>query len=159
MNITRIIPEYRGNILIDPDAVIVIQQCNTHNTFGSGIARAIREMFPLAYAADTAAHSRKENVLGNFSWAKVEPNRYIFNVYAQDAFGRDGKVYTNYDALRTGLQKVKMHVIENFPDKPTIALPRIGCGLGGGDWKVVKEMIADVFADYSGHVKIVDFNV
>ena len=34
-----------------------------------------------------------------------------------------------------------------MPDQ-TIAIPKIGCGLAGGDWEKVKVIIEDVFSEY-----------
>ena len=70
-----------GNLLLADDVIAIGHQANCQNTFGSGIARSIREMYPEAYAADTAAAIRKINILGNFSYTKIEPTWFINSIY------------------------------------------------------------------------------
>ena len=37
-----------GNLLLAKNVDVVFQSCNCQNTFGSGIARSIKEMYPEA---------------------------------------------------------------------------------------------------------------
>ena len=56
-----------GNLLLAKDVEVIGHQANCQNTFGSGIARTIREMYPDAYKADCDAAIEKVNTLGRFS--------------------------------------------------------------------------------------------
>ena len=65
-----------GNLLLSKDVEVIGHQANCQNTFGSGIARSIREMYPDAYAVDTLCASKKSNTLGNFSMAYIPVEQY-----------------------------------------------------------------------------------
>lgn len=73
-----------------------------------------------------------------------------------DNYGRSGR-HTDYAALEKGFDDILNYVIEY--DIPEIAMPyKIGCGLGGGDWNIVKSIIEQKFADYDGIVKLYSFS-
>ena len=49
---------------------VIVHGCNCQNTMGSGIAKEIKERYPLAYRADSNMHSRTQfpvQLLGNYS--------------------------------------------------------------------------------------------
>lgn len=156
--------ETYGNLLTQPHIPVIVHQANCQNTMGSGIARSIREMYPVAYEADTHAAKSKSNILGNISVGfntildipDNDPrNKIIINVYGQDLYGRDSRK-TNYEAIYCGFEKVKEFLIEN--KRTVVGFPKLmGCALAGGNWKIVKTMIEEVFADWDGDVYIVEF--
>ena len=77
---------------------------------------------------------------------------YVVNMFAQDSYGRD-KRYTDYIALHNCLVKVE-HFMHQHHLK-TLALPYgLGCGLAGGDWKIVYEIIRDVFTPVSNEITV-----
>lgn len=65
----------------------------------------------------------------------------------------DNEVPLNYRALRECLMKLGilcthslkvLHKTDNLISPPvSVHMPRIGCGLGGGSWEVVSELIDD----------------
>lgn len=142
-------------------AGVLIHQANCYHSMASGIAREIRERFPEAYAADLRTPKASLEKLGTYSAAEVDrlPEagnggaadgdstrrfRYVVNLYSQYGFA-DGNRKTSYDAMYEGLLKVR--------DDPRFAglefaVPfKIGCGLGGGNWKVVSAVLEAVFGD------------
>jgi O-acetyl-ADP-ribose deacetylase (regulator of RNase III) len=165
-----------GNLLTDKIVEVIGQQCNCQNTFGSGIARSIREMYPEAYQADCVAAAKKENTLGNFSWAHVgnlsRTNngtniQYIYNLYGQNLGTRDKKVgdrMTNYEALYSAFAGMAKRLgndpfaeaYGHWHYEPTVGFPfLIGCALGGGNWDVVSRLIEVAFDGYGGDVHII----
>ena len=70
-------------------------------------------------------------------------NTIVVNIFAQKNFGYDGKCYTNYSALRKGLETVRDNNKEDC-----IAIPYLmGCHRGGGDWNIVSSMIEEILSD------------
>lgn len=65
----------------------------------------------------------------------------IANVATQENFGYDGKLYASYDAIQQDLYQVFEYA---YMKEYSIALPKIGCGLAGGDWSKVKVIIEDL---------------
>jgi O-acetyl-ADP-ribose deacetylase (regulator of RNase III) len=154
-----------GNLLTRQDIGIIGHQANCQNTFGSGIARSIREMFPEAYAADTRAALAKKNVLGAVSIGLRVPDKVssigtIFNLYGQCFYGK-GTRQTNYNALFDALSTMSKQIEHNSVmtgKTPTVGFPHlIGCGLGGGDWNIVSRLIEVAFDGCSSDVVIVKF--
>lgn len=59
----------------------------------------------------------------------------VVNCYTQYLMGTD-KRHLDYDALRLCMRK-----LNHYYKGKKIGLPKIGCGLAGGDWSIVKEII------------------
>lgn len=75
----------------------------------------------------------------------------VINCYTQHTYGKSPKGANplDYDALRLCLRKIA-HTFHGH-----IGLPKIGCGLAGGDWDIVKKIIIE---ELKGHkVTIVHF--
>ena len=152
-----------GNLLLAKDVVVIGHQANCQNTFGSGIARTIREMYPDAYAVDTLCASKKSNTLGNFSMAYIPVEQYnkhgtqikkIFNLYGQNLFGK-GTRQTNYDALYSALEGMSKYLTENDMNLPvpSVGFPfQMGSFRGGGNWDIVSRLIEVAFDDYPSDV-------
>jgi O-acetyl-ADP-ribose deacetylase (regulator of RNase III) len=149
-----------GNLLLAKDVEVIGHQANCQNTFGSGIARSIREMYPAAYKADCNAAITKANTLGRFSvgYIPAENNsssiRRIYNLYGQNLFGK-GTRQTNYDALYSALEGMANDLIENDMDlsAPSVGFPyQMGSFRGGGNWDIVSRLIEVAFDDYPSDV-------
>lgn len=123
---------------------LLIHGCNAQGAMNSGVAKAIRERFPKAWLAykhafEMGQHDenvRKLTQLGNYIDAPVSPNRTVINAITQQNYGKDGKKYVSYDAI----DQVTKRIAVDY-DVPTCAMPKIGCGLGGGDWSIVEAII------------------
>jgi O-acetyl-ADP-ribose deacetylase (regulator of RNase III) len=135
-----------------PDKCIIVQQCNAKGVMGAGLAKAIRDRYPQVYDHYRAEFELGLLELGYTSYIEVEENILICNIVGQESYGREKKLYTNYKALRAGLEDVKMMAHDLGLD---VVIPfGIGCGLGGGKWsEVVYPMIEYVFkGDLIEHV-------
>jgi len=144
-----VIPRYReieGNLIAyvwkgEPD--IIGHGANCMKLMGAGIAAQIRRHFPEAYKVDQDDTRRYYERLGDFSQADVEIDKEgnsvkILNIYSQEKPGPD----FDPTALRLSLRKIN----RLFPDK-SIYLPLIGCGIGGGDWLIVQDIIKEELSD------------
>ncbi len=70
----------------------------------------------------------------------------------------DGKIPLDYDALKEGFKNVYNKFI-NYKNIPfTIHMPRIGCGLAGGKWEIVEDIIKDEFTKKGIDVYVYDYN-
>jgi len=165
-----------GNLLLNKQVEVIGHQANCQNTFGSGIARSIREMYPEAYHVDTMCAAKKRNVLGSFSAADINEHtrqkhgtniRAIFNLYGQNLgtqFKERGGRMTDYDALYmalVGMVKVLKTTDEDkqmfdFCREPVVGFPYLmGSALGGGNWDIVSRLIEVAFDGYENDVLIV----
>ena len=151
-----------GNLLLAKDVEVISHQANCQNTFGSGIARTIREMYPAAYEADCSAARAKVNTLGRFSIGYISADNNpssisrIYNLYGQNLFGK-GTRQTNYDALYSALEGMAHDLVENDMDLPvpSVGFPfQMGSFRGGGSWDIVSRLIEVAFDDYPSDVII-----
>lgn len=132
---------------------VIIHGCNCQNNMGSGIARSIREKYPIAYKADCATIKGDKSKLGSLSVALVPINYkpcYIINAYTQYNYGTH-KRQVDYDALRSCFKEIKSR-FGNHGNK--IGYPMIGAGLAGGDWKIISEII-DKELDGEDHTVVI----
>lgn len=71
-------------------------------------------------------------------------NLYVVNAYTQFNYGRNHKDGTDkpldYHALKLCFLKMN-HIFQGMH----IGLPKIGCGLAGGNWTVVRQLIQSTF--------------
>ena len=155
-----------GNLLTSREIGVCAHQANCQNTFGSGIARTIREMYPAAYKADCVAAEEKTNTLGNFSVGYIPADNNpssisrIYNLYGQNLFGK-GTRQTNYDALYSALEGMAHDLVENDMDLPvpSVGFPfQMGSFRGGGSWDIVSRLIEVAFDDYPSDVIIYRFD-
>lgn len=146
-----------GNLVREPlDAWI--HQCNCFNTMGSGVAKEVRESYPEVYEADCRTIKGDTGKLGSFSFAKTKDGKVGYNLYSQFNYGYDGKLYTNYDAMRRGLEKIREHIRTNLKTNAKVGIPcRMGCARGGGDWNEVLRIITEVFEKESVEIVICEF--
>jgi len=125
---------------------------------GAGLARQIRTVYPSVYERYREfSLSRSPKELMGFSlWTSLDKGGqlpFIVNCFAQEGFYKEGP-QTDYDALMKCFVDISNICHESYGDC-TIAIPdHIGCGLAGGDWNIVYQMIKDAFADYPGDVQI-----
>jgi O-acetyl-ADP-ribose deacetylase (regulator of RNase III) len=118
---------------------VITHGCNCYNNMGAGIADTIGDVFPQALLADQFTMLGDPDKMGTYSSAK-EKGVIIVNAYTQYKYGRD-KMHTDYDAIRSVFRLIK----KDFSGM-RIGYPRIGCGLGGGDWDIVSKIIDEELA-------------
>lgn len=141
------IEQVEGNLVTYPlDAFI--HQANCFCTMGSGVAKSVRETYPEVYEADCKTVKGDKNKLGTFSFAKTYDGKIGFNLYSQYDFGYDGKCRTNYEAIKTGLLRIRDYLLMNITPAPfRVGIPyKMGCVRGGGSWDKVYEIIKESFA-------------
>jgi O-acetyl-ADP-ribose deacetylase (regulator of RNase III) len=119
---------------------VIAHGCNCQCTMGSGIAKEIRKVFPGAYTVDCKTKKGDASKLGSCTvahYSKVD----VVNCYTQIRYGKRG-TYVNYDAVRSCMKWIN----DNYKGKK-VGLPKIGCGLAGGSWGVVRLIIEEELTD------------
>jgi len=132
----------KGDVLNSGESVVV-HGCNCFKTMGAGIARQVREQCPNAYKADQDTLWGDRKKLGSSTLA-YDNGMLIINAYTQYEYARD-RVVVDYDALRSAMEEI----CQTTPGEDVIAMPKIGCGLGGGDWKIVSQILEEVSEEYN----------
>lgn len=119
---------------------VLVHGCNCFCTMGAGLAKRIKEEFPDAYYVDKGTIRGDRSKLGQISLAVME-HLIIGNAYIQYRYGGSG-VHCDYRAV----QDVMDRLHESFPDN-RIGMPKIGAGLAGGDWKIIRGIIYKTLND------------
>lgn len=130
-----------GDLLTAPEPLIA-HGCNAQGVMGSGVALAIKTKWPEVFAAYEKAHNEKGLQLGQVVWAatKGKPRRLVANCITQELYGRDGRRYVNYVAVRACMAFINKGAA-NVEGGYGMAMPMIGAGLGGGDWHEIAAII------------------
>ena len=145
----------KGNLL-ESDCDYICQQVNCMGKMNSGIAKQIREKWPVVYQnymakcnfSHPSGYIRPELLLGDIQIVGLWDDYYatdfhqsVINMFSQEYYGYDGRRYTSYDAFWNCLNLIKQTV----PKGKTIGFPKkIGCDRGGANWPVILEMITEV---------------
>jgi O-acetyl-ADP-ribose deacetylase (regulator of RNase III) len=132
---------------------IICHQVNCQGKMGSGVAKRIRNAYPIVYT-NYMKKCEDEAPSYNLGTIQLVPlyekyaengfNPQCCNFFSQFEYGYDGKRYTSYDAFWNCLHLIKQVV----PKGKKIGFPaRIGCGLGGANWNIISHMIAEVLSE------------
>lgn len=148
--------------LFQSSSQVIIHQANCWNTQGSGVAKTFRALYPEIYIEDCKTARGDVTKLGKISIASLNNNQYShkygINCYSQYYYGH-GTRHTNYEAFVKCLCEVKLFVedIMKGENISVISAPfKMGCALGGGDWRIVRPMFDSVFENCSFDVLICD---
>lgn len=134
-----------GNLL-EAEKGYICQQVNCQGVMNSGLAKAIRDKWPMVYkkyldwfnSSNDKGFSATQTMLGKIQVVDVPDDLKVINLAGQDDYGYRNTKFTSYDAFWDCLNEIKKQIPKgsrlNFP-------VNIGCGLGGGNWAVISTMI------------------
>lgn len=113
---------------------------NNEGRWGAGFVLALSKKW--AYP-EQFYRARQTYPLGHADILKVEEDIYVANMIGQHRTGydKDGNPPIRYDAVKTALEKVNKIAVEK---QATLHMPRIGCGLAGGEWEVIEAILQQV---------------
>lgn len=130
---------------------ILIHQTNCLGIANAGIAKQIKNMFPgwFKHYSEYCKLNSSDYILGTFHIYNVpDSDIKICSVFGQNGIGKEQR-QTDYEAWKKVLPEI-VSSLENryyMNDIWTVRMPYgIGCGLGGGDWNIMK----DLFEYYAG---------
>lgn len=137
---------------------IIVHVCNDVGGWGRGFVlalskrwRAPEAQFRAWYAGKTKGTPRFE--LGAVQLVEVAPDLFVANLVGQRGIRSKGGVPPiRHQAILKGLHAVA-HEAERRG--ASVHMPRIGCGLAGGQWPDVEALIAEALADHE--VTVYDF--
>jgi O-acetyl-ADP-ribose deacetylase (regulator of RNase III) len=143
----------KGN-LFSSECDIIAHGVNCRGAFGSGVAGQIARLFPLAKEEYVRKFKSKEKwKLGDVQFVRVNEKLIIANCATQYNYGTD-KVHVDYDAVASIFNKIIDYA---EPTGLSIAVPKIGCGLAGGDWSCVSNIIQQTLQNRKVHLEVWEF--
>lgn len=141
-----------GDVL-NTDIKIIAHQVNCKGVMGGGLAKQIKDRYPQIYSdykefiQDYQECNCGASPLGTVAIYHVS-GHVIWNVFGQEDYGTD-KCYTDYDAIKKafadGIENWRCSEHCNWENQIPIAIPcYFGCGLGGGDWSIMKKVFEEI---------------
>lgn len=92
--------------------------------------------------------------LGAVRLVRVEDDIWVANMVAQhDIRTIEGLPPIRYDALRSCLRTLRREAVERVA---SVHMPRIGCGLAGGSWPVVENLVLHELGTFGIPVTVYD---
>jgi O-acetyl-ADP-ribose deacetylase (regulator of RNase III) len=129
-----------GDIFATPGVSAFAHGCNCTGVMGKGIAVAFKLRWPEMFELYRTKCKTGDFRLGDvFCWK--ESGNIVFNLGTQQSWQTNAELWAIESALRKMLIKAEAEHVD------TIVMPRIGAGLGGLDWHLVKSRIADIGAE------------
>jgi O-acetyl-ADP-ribose deacetylase (regulator of RNase III) len=131
----------KGDIL-KADAEALVNTVNCVGVMGRGIALQFKKAYPDNFKKYKAACEQKEVCPGRmfiFETGNMFNPRYIINFPTKRHWRGKSRVEDITSGLNALADEVRKRKIRS------IAIPPLGCGLGGLDWNIVRSMIEKTF--------------
>lgn len=116
----------------------IVQVVNNVGAYGAGVSGAIAKKWPIVLK-EFKSHPAQ---LGTSITFQLGEGLWFGNMYAQSGL----RSKTNAKPLRYARLAFCLDSVECF-GFDRIHMPKIGCGLAGGDWNIVSELIQDILVD------------
>lgn len=145
---------FDGDILTST-APIIMHQVNCKGVMNSGVAKAIKEKWPVVFDEYLRFYQNltTDVLLGITQFVKIGTDRYVANLFAQEKYGYDGIRYTSYDAIDKCLKSVARNAENGEINR--VAMPyKMSSDRGGADWDVILALVNSAFKDTDITVEI-----
>lgn len=126
--------KYGSGDIILSEAEVIVNPVNCVGVAGAGLALHFKNKFPDNYEFYRAACASRNMNIGKVLFYKYGKKK-IINFPTKTHW----KLPSKLEYIQTGLHNLR-EVIQEEKIK-SIAVPALGCGLGGLNWDVVKHMI------------------
>lgn len=153
-------------IILDGKRSVIVHCTNTLGAWGAGFVVPLGKRYPVVrdeykrYVEDSKKN--KTNILGTIDIVpNVTDKIDVVNLFGQEilysAMTVSGKkiIPLDYDALRKGFNEI-VSVYNTVGMSFSVHMPRIGCGLAGGDWNKVEKIINDTLIKNNVEVFVYD---
>jgi hypothetical protein len=120
---------------------LILHVCNNKGAWGAGFVMAVSARWPKPEKLYRASFQNGSTLfLGDIQIVQVEPDVYVVNMVAQDGFPPQGGI--SYTSLLWCMEELGFRLASY--DNPSLHLPRIGCGIGGGMWPPIENILKDI---------------
>jgi O-acetyl-ADP-ribose deacetylase (regulator of RNase III) len=131
---------------------IVIHVCNDIGVWGAGFVMAVsnkwqtpemeyRKWHASGFWREPGAPSKGWTfALGSIQYIQVKPDVWVVNMIGQRGLQRPGHIPVSYTAIGNA-----MAYVSDLAKKldASVHMPRIGCGLAGGNWESIEPLIQE----------------
>lgn len=123
---------------------VICHQVNCLGVMGAGLAKEVRKKWPKVFQEYRRTFLARGLYLGLAQMVEVGPRLWVVNVCGQYGFGHERR-FTNYVALESGLRSA---LLFSRMERLQMFVPYgIGCGLAGGDWARVRQILYNISSE------------
>lgn len=136
--------EYQTGDILEADVEALVNTVNCVGFMGRGIALQFKKVWPDNFQAYAAACHRQEVQPGRmfvFDTARLTHPRYIINFPTKRHWRGKSRIEDIEAGLESLVAEIRRRGIRS------IAVPPLGAGMGGLDWKEVRERIDSALGD------------
>lgn len=133
----------KGDLLAD-SAEALVNAVNTVGVMGAGIARQFKKQFPSMFVEYEKACKAGEVTLGKMHVVKLDVDaghKYIVNFPTLAHWSDQAEL----EHIEVGLADLVRIVQEK--EIKSIAIPPLGCGIGGLVWEDVRQLVEEAFRE------------
>ena len=134
---------YEGN-MFDYPAQALVNPVNCVGVAGKGLALQFKRKFPMNYDWYASECDMRSMQVGRVlvhdfeAYQESQIHRFIINFPTKTHWRQPSEYSYIWEGLGDMVASIEEHEITS------IAIPALGCGLGGLDWEVVEKMIFEV---------------
>lgn len=143
--------EYKKGNLLDVTSGVIAHGVNCQGVMGGGVALAIRKKYLHVYEEYNShvkswvdGFGKTAGLLGSVQFVSTnqgyligkKPPLVIANCFTQDLYGTN-KRHVDYEAVAKCFARLN----KSTGTYGQLNIPKIGAGLGGGDWNVIESII------------------
>lgn len=133
---------YKSGDILKSSAQNIVNPVNTHGRSGKGLALHIKKAYPLVDREFSYVCQSGEFEIGSILRLPTPDNRYILFFPTKE----DWKHPSKYEYIHAGLETLRF-ICQTLPENSSVAIPKLGCGLGGLDWLKVHGLILQYLKD------------
>lgn len=132
--------------MLDITDGIICHQVNCQGVMGAGIALQIKKRFPEVFKQYRKNYNNGNLTLGTNLYVFIDNALVVANLAGQNRYGSNN-MHTDYTSLQQCLDDLKLFRNMYMAGQPIYFPYKMSCGMGGGDWNIVSNMIELVFPD------------
>ncbi|MBX9865491.1 MAG: macro domain-containing protein [Burkholderiales bacterium] len=136
----------KGNIF-KSNCKAIVNPVNCIGVMGAGLAKEMKHRYPINFQKYATACENKSLIIGK-CLTVLESDKYIIN-FPTKIHWRDK---SKYEYIENGLVALVRHIKHYGLD--SIAIPALGCGLGGLNFMTVQQLIVDALQELSIDIEI-----
>jgi O-acetyl-ADP-ribose deacetylase (regulator of RNase III) len=138
-------------------SAVLIHQVNCQGVMGSGIAKQIRDTYPNHFDdyKECVDHFGSSEMFGEYFFTMIDSYHSVVGLFSQFNYGT-GERHTNYAAFVNAITQL-VNSDSDEVDYELIIPKYIGCGLGGGDWNIIEQILLDVEQLYDVEFTCVEY--
>lgn len=147
---------YKHGNLLDDDADALVNPVNCVGVMGKGLALQFSQRFPRYFEAYVESCAEGRTVPGEiWAYPSVHPDPVLITFPTKNHWRDPSRIQW----IQDGLVNLRMRLTSGGPwsvdEIRHIAVPKLGCGLGGLDWeRHVKPLVVAAFEDLEVEARV-----